>query len=102
MIVYGDPQTIEPLNSLVMRLAAVVMRTSATISLDLARELLVRAGQLEQAVDDAKPALDVHLREDVHTVTELLADVFYCAWKQIDSESAASLSQAHRLLARMN
>src|SRR4051812_38454066 len=97
MIVYGDPQTTESLNSLIKRLSAIAARASS-IPLDMARELLVRAGQLEQAVDDAQPPLDARLCQEVRRVTELLADVFYCAWKQVDGESAATLSQVHRLL----
>src|SRR4051794_22389103 len=102
MIVYGDPQTTESLNSLIKRLSAIVARASTSIPLDMARELLVRAGQLEQAVDDAQPPLDARLRQEVRRVTELLADVFYCAWKQVDGESAATLSQVHRLLEGLN
>lgn len=81
MIVYGDPQSIEPFDALVERLRSLLQRalTSFPPSTDDLRALLARAGQLEQAVYDAQ-SMEQDALASIHAVTLRLANGFYSAW----------------------
>ncbi len=90
MIVYGDPQTTEPIHQLISCLES-ALTTSEMHSLDTLRALLVRAGQLEQAFDDAQPALDPETLQMSHAITDVLAGAFYRVRAKQDSHQVDPL-----------
>src|SRR5438105_725599 len=81
MLVYGDPNFVRPLNSLVDDLGRRVANTNAA-SLDDLRILVIQTGQLEQAVADgvAKHALPEQLRMAMEHLTDCVAAEFCREW----------------------
>ncbi len=86
MIVYGDPQFSQSLSIQVARLRQALLRLSQNEpSLDDVRELLVQAGQLEQAVHDVLPAQlppeeAQQWIERCQSFTNGMAKAFYGKW----------------------
>lgn len=77
MIVYGDPSFIEPLPRLVRESLSGVGQSGDL--LDDARDLLIRLGQVEQAVEDAS-GLSGELLEQVRSTTDRAALAVCSAW----------------------
>ncbi|HYG22857.1 MAG TPA: hypothetical protein VEH04_08750 [Verrucomicrobiae bacterium] len=80
MIVFGDPEFSRPARVVLMSLRAQVERSAAN-SLDDLRTLLIQAGQLEQAVEDAGSAeIDEGLLNRIREVTDRAATAFCDRW----------------------
>lgn len=87
MLVYGDPSFTEELGVLVARLQLGVTELAdaqAPLTLERLRALLIEAGQVEQATQDAQALFPggegARLGQACQTVTDRLAAAFYQCW----------------------
>lgn len=106
MIVYGDAQYVVRLIDLVADLRGCAA-CCAVPTLDRLRALLIRAGQLEQAVFDAPTSAT--LRARAHALTALAGQLFYAAWARANNcaevfeidGAASSLARVEQLIDTM-
>jgi hypothetical protein len=104
MIVYGDPSFQADLHSLAAELrhcaSLALPRSRGWDRLDRSRALLIRAGQLEQALEDASPAHPAF--SAVRHATDLAAAALVSDWHALDGTSRAAEDPGpcaiHRLL----
>lgn len=96
MIVYGDTVAHVSIAETTINLRARVRRALRTErpGTDVLRAILIRAGELEQAVLDAGPALDPVLRGKARALTARAAEAFAHAW--LHENEAPSLPNAAR------
>lgn len=83
MIVYGDPQFEKKWGALAARLSrrlARIVAADGPPSLDAARAVLIEAGQLEQACEDAADRFPPEFRVQIRELTDALARLFYRRW----------------------
>ncbi len=92
MIVYGDPSYPVSMNSQLARLTAQLqtVRQNSSPSLDDLRTLLIGAGQMEQAVEDAlTQSADSSPIKHCQSITDSAATAFLARW--LDSQNDAPL-----------
>lgn len=99
MIVYGDAVTRVSIAETTAGLRARVRRAlrAERPGSDVLRAILIRAGELEQAVLDAAPALDPVLRGKARALTARAAEAFAHAWFH-ENEMPSAPHAAHAAL----
>ncbi len=114
MLVYGDPSFEEELSVLVARLqkgVTALAQTQVPVTRDALRALLIEAGQVEQAAQDALVLFSkeeaARVGQTCQTVTDRLAAAFYDHWAAENADGRAAgdiparLSRILRVLGRL-
>lgn len=98
MLVYGDPQFEESPAIVISRLRAEIL-TSHGKTIEEVRRLLVRAGQLEQAIADSEAGPDI--LKSASQCTDALASALLAAWESpVSSNSPPEVSDRLEQAAR--